>query len=103
MSGRVSREPDGLWLTVKGLPPEVENTKQVVAVPEALDVEEITVQWAGKEPGLITASEPVAGDSLRVRLESVNRGGAHLAAAAAPPKLFDQIYLLHPKDRRKKV
>ena len=103
VSGRVSREPDGLWLTVKGLPPEVENTKPVVAVPEALDVEEITVQWAGKEPGLITASEPVAGGSLRVRLGSVNEGGAHLAAAAAPPKLFDQIYLLHPKDRRKKV
>ena len=35
--GRVSREPDGLWLTVEGLPAEVEDTKPVVAVPRALE------------------------------------------------------------------
>jgi len=57
----------------------------------------------------------VAGGSLRVRLGELREGGADSAAvvapppvaadpsAAAPPTLFDQIYLLHPKERRKKV
>ena len=106
VSGRVSREPDGLWLTVEGLPAEVEDTKPIVAVPKALDAEEITIAWAGDEPGLVAATEPVSGGSLRVRLGDVEEGGAQEAAAppaAAPPTLFDQIYLLHPKDRRKKV
>ena len=112
---RVSREPDGLWLTVEGLPAEVEDTRPVVAVPGALEVEEITVLWAGDEPGLIAASESVAGGSLRVRLGELREGGADSAAVVAPPPavadaspaapstLFDQIYLLHPEERRKKV
>jgi len=108
VSGRVSREPDGLWLMVKGLPPEVEDSETVVAVPKAFGVEALTVLWAGQEPGLIVASEHVADGSLRVRLGSVREGGAQPGggaqpAAAAPPRLFDQIYLLHAKDRRKKV
>ena len=104
--GRVSREPDGLWLTVEGLPAAVEDTKPVVAVPRALEVEEITVVWAGDEPGLVASSEPVSEGSLRVRLGKVEEAGAPEAAAppaVAPPALFDQIYLLHPKDRREKV
>ena len=94
VSGRVSREPDGLWLTVEGLPAEVEDTKPVVAVPKALEVKEITVVWAGDEPGLVAASEPVSGGSLRVRLG---------ASDAPTPTLFDQMYLIQPKDRREKV
>ena len=94
VSGRVSREPDGLWLTVEGLPAEVEDTKPVVAVPKALEVKEITVVWAGDEPGLVAASEPVSGGSLRVRLG---------ASDAPAPTLFDQIYLIQPKDHREKV
>lgn len=106
VSGRVSREPDGLWLTVDGLPAEVEDTKPTVAVPKALDADETTIAWAGDEPGLVAADEPVSAGSLRVRLGDVKEGGAQGAAAPpapAPPTLFDQIYLLHPKGRRKKV
>jgi hypothetical protein len=106
VSGRVSREPDGLWLTVDGLPAEAEDTKPTVAVPKALDAQETSIAWAGDEPGLVAAAEPVSGGSLRVRLGSVAEGGAEEAAAppaAAPPTLFDPIYLLHPEDRRKKV
>ena len=81
--------------------------------------------WAGDEPGLIAASEPVSGGSLRVRLGRKPRGAkappgvraapgvssvqGEVTQEAAPPEpaapaaLFDQIYLLHPKGRRKKV
>ena len=127
--GRVARGPDGLWLTVEGLPLEFEDTRPVVAVPKALQVEGTTIVWAGDEPGLVAASEPVAGGSLRVRLGKVEVGGtgaaaiaavaaAPAAAAAGPPAprpagaadataapppaaaLFDQVYLLHPRPRR---
>ena len=108
--GRVAREFDGgLWLTVHGLPPEVEGTKPMVAVPRALEAEEVTVLWAGDEPGLIAATEPVYRGSLRVRLGEVWEDAAESAAAAAPPPagpastLFDQIYLLHVQDRRETV
>ena len=65
--------------------------------------------WAGDEPGLIAATEPVSRGSLRVRLGEVWKDAAESAAAAAPPPagpastLFDQIYLLHVQDRRETV
>jgi hypothetical protein len=127
VQGHVSRESDGLWLTVEGLPADVEDTKPVVAIPRALE-EETGVAWAGDEPGLVAAAEPVSGGSLRVRLGDVEEGGTQEAVAgasaegvapepatqhpappeaaaqpAAPPKLFDQIYLLHPKHRDKQI
>jgi hypothetical protein len=104
--GRVSREPDGLWLTVEGLPAECSDTKPVVAIPRTLQVEEFTIVWAGEKPGLVATSEPVSGGTLRVRLGEVSEGEAQGEAAgrpAAPAPLFDQIYLLHPKGLRKKV
>jgi hypothetical protein len=107
---RVTREPDGLWLTVEGLPVELERTTPVVAVPEALVAEQTAITWAGDEPGLVAAIEPVSGGSLRVRLGDVEAGGTEPAAApaaGAPPAdqsaLFDQIFLLHPEDRREKA
>jgi hypothetical protein len=104
--GRVSRESDGLWLTVQGLPAAIENTKPVVAVPSALQVNETTMVWAGDKPGLIAASTPVSKGTLRVRLGEDEEGAAQEATAAqsaAPCTLFDQIYLIHPKGHRKEI
>ena len=106
VSARVSREPDGFWLTVEGLPAEDEDTRPVVAVPEALDTERTAIAWAGDEAGLVAATEAVSGGSLRVRLGDVQEGDAPAAAASpvsTPPTLFDQVYLLRPTDRPQKA
>jgi len=111
--GRLSREPDGLWLTVEGLSAEWSNAKPLVAIPSVLQVEGFTIRLAGDTPGLVAASEPVSGGTLRVWLGDVPedeapaeakgeiQGEATTPASTSSP--FDQIYILHQEAPRKKV
>ena len=94
VSGRVALVDNGLWLTVQGLPAELENTKPVVAIPKALGEEVPQIIWAGGGRGLVTATDSVTAGSVRVLL-----GNAKRSAGGA----FDRIYLLHPRVRRTDV
>jgi len=84
--GTVAEEKDGLWLTLEGLPAEMEDTTPVVAVPTALQEGAPPAEWPGERPGLVPASEAVAGGSIRLRL--VKHPPADKAA------LFREMYLL---------
>ena len=94
VTGRVTRELNHVWLSVEGLPPALENTKPVVAVPKALGKGVAELAWAGGGRGLVAAADPVSGGSLRVLLGNVKEPGAGV---------FDKVYLLHPKGGRKRV
>ena len=84
--GTIAEEEDGLWLTLEGLPSELEDTTPLVAVPTALEESAPPAEWPGERPGLVPASEPVAGGSIRLRL--VKHPPADKAA------LFREMYLL---------
>lgn len=92
--GRITHELDRVWLTVDNLPAALENTKPVVAVPTALTEGVPEIVWAGGGRGLVAAGEPVSGGSLQVLLGN---------AMEPATKIFDQVYLLHPREGREGV
>ena len=87
--GRLTKKGDELWLELDRLPPSLERTSPVVALPSALAADAPAVEWPHEEPGLIPAPGPVAQGSLSVRLGRVEE----------PPPSFDEIYLLSPERR----
>lgn len=92
-AGEIAVEKNRLWLTLSDLPSRFENTKPVVAVPEALMKESAPVEWAGGEPGLISAAHPVSGGSVRIDLGRVRE-----KPLVQGRELFEHIYLLSPEE-----
>ena len=92
-SGLLQEKEGNLWLSLKRLPAEFENTKPVVVVPRALAEGTAAVDWSGEQPGLVRAETPVAGNSLEVRLGEVT-------APVREERLFGRIYVLNPKASR---
>jgi hypothetical protein len=86
IGGQVTREEDGLWLTLDSLPSTFEKKMPVVAVPLALRIDAPAIRWSGERPGLVPASTPVSEGRLRVRL------GDH--AEAPSGETFERVYLL---------
>jgi hypothetical protein len=94
VTGRVTCELNRVWLSVEGLPMALENTKFVVAIPQALTEAEPAIVWAGRGRGLVAATDPVTGGSVRVLLGD---------ATAPTAGIFDHVYLLRPREGRKGV
>lgn len=87
--GYLGEERKRLWLTLDRLPKELENTKPVVALPEALASRPASVKWAGAEPGLVPSKKRVERGSLRVPLGQIAKAGI-----AEKEKSLRRIYLL---------
>lgn len=91
--GSIKYEKDELWLTLRDLPEELEDTKPVVALPLALKDKAPSVKWPGRVPGLVPSTAAVRKGSVKVALATAGRPHPE------PRRLVQRIYVLNPEAR----
>lgn len=84
--GGIARTWRQWWLSLEGLPPAFENTRPLLALPDALRPGLPRMKWPAAKPGLVPAEKPVSGGSLRARIGR--------PPAAAQQRLFHRIFLV---------